>query len=127
MVCASRTDAGKTWQNMGLVESGRIIVDPNDTNTVYFCALGRLAGPHQMRGVYKTTDAGKTWTRSLFVDANTGCLGLSLDAHDSQTLVTGMWQVEMHTWAEFSGGPVRHAQQQWAKGSSISRRPPPSL
>lgn len=102
------TDAGKTWQNMGLVESGRIgriIVDPNDTNTVYVCALGRLAGPHQMRGVYKTTDAGKTWTRSLFVDANTGCSGLSLDAHDSETLVAGMWQVEMHPWAEVSGGP----------------------
>ncbi|MGA8939520.1 MAG: hypothetical protein WB439_10180 [Acidobacteriaceae bacterium] len=102
------TNAGKTWQNMGLVDSGRIgriIVDPNDTNTVYVCALGRLAGPHQMRGVYKTTDAGKTWTQSLFVDANTGCSGLSLDAHDSQTLVAGMWQVEMHPWAEISGGP----------------------
>ncbi len=101
------TDAGKTWQNMGLADSGRIgriIVDPNDTNTVYVCALGRLTAPQQMRGVYKTTDAGKTWTRSLFVDANTGCSGLTLDAHDSQTLVAGMWQVEMHPWAELSGG-----------------------
>jgi photosystem II stability/assembly factor-like uncharacterized protein len=102
------TDAGKTWQNMGLADSGRIgriLVDPNDTNTVYVCALGRLTAPQQMRGVYKTTDAGKTWTRSLFVDANTGCSGLSLDGHDSQTLVAGMWQVEMHPWAELSGGP----------------------
>jgi photosystem II stability/assembly factor-like uncharacterized protein len=102
------TDAGKTWQNMGLVDSGRIgriLVDPNDTNIVYVCALGRLTAPQEMRGVYKTTDAGKTWTRSLFVDTNTGCSGLTLDAHDSQTLVAGMWQVEMHPWAELSGGP----------------------
>ena len=102
------TDAGKTWKNMGLDDTGRIgriIVDPNDTNTVYVCALGRLTAPQQMRGVYKTTDAGKTWTRSLFVDANTGCSGLSLDAHDPQTLFAGMWQVEMHTWAETQRRP----------------------
>ena len=102
------TDAGKTWKNVGLPETGRIgrvIVDPNDVNKVYVCALGRLTGPQETRGVYKTVDGGKTWRRSLFVDANTGCSGLSLDAHDSQTLVAGMWQVEMHTWGEFSGGP----------------------
>jgi photosystem II stability/assembly factor-like uncharacterized protein len=101
-------DAGKTWKNMGLSETGRIgrvIVHPTNPSVVYVCALGRATGPQQERGVYKTTDGGQTWQRSLFADVNTGCSGLTLDAHDPNTLVAGMWQVEMHTWAELSGGP----------------------
>ena len=101
-------DAGKTWTHMGLPNAGRIgriIVDPANADTVYVCALGRMTAPQQDRGVYKTTDGGKTWIRSLFVDPNTGCSGLTLDAHDRNTLFAGMWQVEMHTWAELSGGP----------------------
>jgi photosystem II stability/assembly factor-like uncharacterized protein len=102
------TDGGKTWSHMGLDETGRIgriLVDPTDPKTVYVCALGRLTGPHQWRGVFKTSDGGKTWSRSLFADANTGCSGLAMDPHDPKTLFAGMWQVEMHTWAENSGGP----------------------
>ncbi len=102
------TDGAKTWSHMGLEQTGRIgriIVDPRDTNTVYVCALGRLSGPQQERGVYKTMDGGQHWDRILFADENTGCSGLSLDPQDSNTLVAGMWQVEMHTWAEYSGGP----------------------
>ena len=67
--------------------------------------LGRATGPQQERGVYRTTDGGRTWTRSLFVDENHRLLGLTLDAKDASTLFAGMWQVEMHTWAMFSGGP----------------------
>ena len=67
---------------------------------MYVCALGRATGPQQERGVFKTTDGGRTWQRSLFADANTGCSGLSMDTHDPNILVAGMWQVEMHTWAE---------------------------
>ncbi len=102
------TDAGATWQHMGLTETGRIgriIVHPTDPNIVYACALGRTTGDQQERGVYKTTDGGKTWTRSLFVDPKTGCSGLNIDANDPNTLFAGMWQVEMHTYAMFSGGP----------------------
>ena len=102
------TDSGATWQHMGLTETGRIgriIVNPKDANTVYVCALGRTTGPQQERGVFKTTDGGHTWTRSLFVDPNTGCSGLNIDANDPNTLFAGMWQVEMHTYAMFSGGP----------------------
>ena len=55
--------------------------------------------------MFKTTDGGKTWQRSLFADPNTGCSGLSMDRHDPNTLVAGTWQVEMHTYAETSGGP----------------------
>ena len=102
------TDAGKTWTHMGLVETGRIgrmIVIPTNPDIVYVCAAGRLTGPQQERGVYHTTDGGKTWARSLFVDPNTGCSGLTMDAKDPNTLFAGTWQVVMHTYGEFSGGP----------------------
>ena len=102
------TDAGKTWTHMGLDATGRIgriIVNPHDENNVFVCALGRTTGPQQERGVYRTTDGGKTWDRALFVDENTGCSGLSMDAQDSRTLIAGTWQVAMHTYAELSGGP----------------------
>ncbi len=101
------TDAGQTWTHMGLDETGRIgriIVHPTNPDIVYVCAAGRLTGPQQERGVFKTTDGGKTWTRSLFVNANTGCSGLSMDAADPNTLVAGTWEVVMHSWGMFSGG-----------------------
>src|SRR5665213_1016053 len=102
------TDAGKTWKNMGLRETGRIgriIVNPTDANVVFVCALGRVTGPQQERGVYRTLDGGKTWTRVLFVDDGTGCSGITMDAHDHNVLFAGMWQVVMHAWAMFGGGP----------------------
>ena len=102
------SDSGATWKNMGLRETGRIgriIVHPTNPNVVYVCALGRVTGPQQERGVYRTTDGGATWQRMLFVDPNTGCSGLTLDEHDPNTLFAGMWQVEMHTYAMYSGGP----------------------
>ena len=101
-------DAGKTWVNMGLRETGRIgriIVHPTNPNIVFVCALGRATGPQQERGVYRTTDGGTTWTRVLFVDDGTGCSGITMDAHDPNVLFAGMWQVVMHTWAMFGGGP----------------------
>jgi photosystem II stability/assembly factor-like uncharacterized protein len=101
-------DGGKTWRNMGLKETGRIgriVVDPRDAKVVYVCALGRLSGPQQERGVFKTVDGGETWKQVLFADPNTGCSGLALDPNDSKTLFAGLWQVEMHTYGEFSGGP----------------------
>lgn len=101
-------DAGATWKNMGLRDTGRIgrvIVHPEDPDIVYVCAVGRGTGPQQERGVFKTTDGGATWTRSLFVDVNTGCSGLSIDATNPDTLIAGTWQLTMRTWEQFSGGP----------------------
>ena len=103
------TDSGATWKNVGLHETGRIgriIVHPTNPNIVYVCTLGRVTGPQQERGVYRTTDGGKTWQRVLFVDQNTGCSGLTIDMKHPSVLFAGMWQVEMHTWAMFSGGPA---------------------
>jgi len=102
------TDAGATWTNMGLRETGRIgriVVNPVNPDIVFVCAAGRLTGPQQERGVFRTLDGGKTWDRSLFVDADTGCSGLSMDASDPKTLVAGAWRVVMHTYAMFSGSP----------------------
>jgi photosystem II stability/assembly factor-like uncharacterized protein len=101
------TDAGATWKNMGLPESGRIqriLVHPTNPDIVYVCALGRATGPQQERGVYKTTDGGKTWKQTLFVDENTGCSGISLDPKNPNEMFAGAWEVVMHTWAMFSGG-----------------------
>ncbi|HXO66228.1 MAG TPA: hypothetical protein VN882_16175 [Steroidobacteraceae bacterium] len=102
------TDAGVTWKNMGLPESGRIgriIINPTDPDIVFACVLGRTTGPQRQRGVFRTTDGGEHWARVLFAGENVGCSGLSMDAHNPHTLIAGMWQVEMHTWGEFSGGP----------------------
>jgi photosystem II stability/assembly factor-like uncharacterized protein len=101
------TDAGKTWTNMGLPESGRIgriVIQPSNPDIVFACVLGRATGPQPERGVFRTTDGGQHWERVLFAGENVGCSGLSMDAHNPHTLFAGMWQVEMHTWGEFSGG-----------------------
>jgi photosystem II stability/assembly factor-like uncharacterized protein len=102
------TDGGMTWTHMGLPETGRIgriIVHPTNPDIVLVCAIGRVTGPQQERGVFRTTDGGKTWTRTLFVNENTGCSGMSMDANDPNVVFAGTWQVVMHTWGMFSGGP----------------------
>ena len=102
------TDTGRTWTNMGLQKTARIsrvIVDPKDTNTVYVAALGNTHLPQQERGVYKTTDGGKTWERVLFVNENTGCSDLTIDPQNPNILFAAMWQVDIKTWGLNSGGP----------------------
>jgi photosystem II stability/assembly factor-like uncharacterized protein len=102
------TNAGRTWANMGLQNTfriSRVIVDPTDTNTVYVAALGHAHGPQQERGVYKTTDGGKTWQQVLFVNENTGCADLSIDPKNPAVLYAAMWQVDIKTWNLNSGGP----------------------
>jgi photosystem II stability/assembly factor-like uncharacterized protein len=101
-------DGGATWTNMGLRETGRIariLVNPRDPDVVFVCALGRATGPQPERGVYRTRDGGMNWERVLFVNPNTGCSGMSIDANDPDVLFAGTWEVVMHTWAMFSGGP----------------------
>src|SRR3954454_1994062 len=88
------TDAGQTWTHMGLDETGRIgriIVHPTNPDIVYVCAAGRLTGPQQERGVFKTADGGKTGPRSLSVSPDAGCSGLRMDAANLNTLATSTW------------------------------------
>jgi len=102
------TNAGRSWANMGLQATGRIsrvIVHPNDPNTVYVASLGNTHVPQQERGVYKTRDGGKTWQRVLFVDENTGCSDLAIDPQHPDILYAAMWQISFKTWQLNSGGP----------------------
>ena len=118
------TDAGKSWKHMGLDETGRIgriVVNPTNSENVFVCALGRLTGPQQERGVFRTNDGGQHWDRVLFADASTGCSGLAMDPHNSRVLFAGMWQVEMHTYGEFSGGPASGVFVSRDGGSSWTR------
>jgi photosystem II stability/assembly factor-like uncharacterized protein len=102
------TDAGHTWTQMGLDRTGRIgriVVDPRNPDVVIACALGHAYAPQQERGVYATSDGGKTWQRTLFVDENTGCSDVAMDARNPRILFAGMWQIEIRTWGRVSGGP----------------------
>jgi len=102
------TDAGKTWTLMGLEQTGRIprlVIDPKNPEIVLACALGHAYGPQPERGVFRTTDGGKTWTKTLFVDENTGCSDIAMDLNNPRILFAGMWQLEIHTWGRTSGGP----------------------
>jgi photosystem II stability/assembly factor-like uncharacterized protein len=102
------TDAGRTWKLMGLEKTGRIgriVIDPRNPDRVFVAALGHSYGPQQDRGVFQTTDGGKTWKRALFVDENTGCSDLVMNPSDPQVLFAGMWEFTIHTWGQASGGP----------------------
>ncbi len=102
------TDAGHSWQRMGLEKSGRIgriLIDPDAPDTVLACALGTAYGPQPERGVYRTTDGGRTWQKTLFVDENTGCSDLATSAKNPKVIYAGMWQFVIHTWGQDSGGP----------------------
>jgi photosystem II stability/assembly factor-like uncharacterized protein len=101
-------DAGRTWSRAGLESTGRIarvVVDPHDPDIALVCALGNGYGPQPDRGVFRTTDGGKSWTKTLFVDEKTGCSDLVADPNNPRVLFAGMWQIEIHTWGRESGGP----------------------
>ena len=101
-------DAGKSWSLMGLEATGRIprlVIHPRDPNIVLACALGHAYGPQPERGVFRTTDGGQTWAKTLFVDENTGCSDIAMDPKNPRILFAGMWQLEIHTWGRESGGP----------------------
>ena len=93
---------------VGLEKAGRIanvIIDPHNPDVVLACAMGHAYGPQPERGVFRTTDGGKTWQRTLFVDENTGCGDMAMDPSNPHILFAGMWQIEIHTYGRNSGGP----------------------
>jgi photosystem II stability/assembly factor-like uncharacterized protein len=101
-------DGGENWTNMGLKGSERIskiLVDPSSTNTVYVCAPGKLWSDGDERGLYKTTDGGKTWSRILKgPNASTGCSMISMDKQNPQTIYAGLWDFRRKGWTFRSGG-----------------------
>src|SRR5262249_46814594 len=102
------TDGGKTWKNMGLQKSyqiGRIAIHPKDPQTVYVGALGRLYGPNEERGLFKTSDGGKTWTKVLYVDDKTGIIDLQINPADPSTLLVAAWDRLRDEFDDFLGEP----------------------
>ena len=86
---------------MGLENSqsiARIVIDPKDPNIVYVAVLGHLFGPNKERGVYKTTDGGKTWNNAKFIDEDTGFTDIAMDASDSKTLYAASYQRRRTSW-----------------------------
>jgi len=102
------TDAGENWTNMGLSNSERIskiLIDPKDGNTVYACVPGKLWSDSTDRGVYKTTDGGKTWAHILKGgNASTGCSLMSMSSRDPKVLYAGLWDFRRRGWTFRSGG-----------------------
>jgi photosystem II stability/assembly factor-like uncharacterized protein len=101
-------DAGKTWKNVGLPEShhiGRIVVHPENPDIVYVAALGHLYSENPDRGLYKTTDGGRTWTKALFVDARTGCVDVVMDPKNNDILYAAMYDKLRKPWTYQIGGP----------------------
>jgi photosystem II stability/assembly factor-like uncharacterized protein len=101
-------DAGHSWKFMGLKQAGQIsgvIVDPHDANTVFVGALGHIWAPNPERGVFKTTDGGKTWKKVLFVNDQTGVASLVMDPNNPKVLYAAMWQVRRYPWTLDDGGP----------------------
>jgi S1-C subfamily serine protease/photosystem II stability/assembly factor-like uncharacterized protein len=87
-------DGGKSWKNMGLKRSyqiSRILIDPFDTDTVYVGVQGRLYGTSSERGVYKTTDGGKSWVKALYVDDRAGVIDMIMHPEDPNTIIAAFW------------------------------------
>jgi photosystem II stability/assembly factor-like uncharacterized protein len=103
------TDAGKTWELMGLKDSGQIggiKVHPSNPNTVWLAALGSPFGPNDERGIFKTTDGGKTWKKTLFVNNETGGRDIEVDWENPDILYAAMYKGFRKGWDIISGGPA---------------------
>jgi photosystem II stability/assembly factor-like uncharacterized protein len=98
------TDGGVHWQHAGLETTrhiGAILVDPRDANVVLVGALGHIFGPHPDRGVYRTTDGGATWKKTLFVDEQTGVVDLAADPADPNIVFAAAWTARNYPWLSY--------------------------
>jgi photosystem II stability/assembly factor-like uncharacterized protein len=125
------TDGGKTWKNMGLsgtYQIGRILIHPQNPDIVYVGALGRLYGPNEERGLFKTTDGGKTWQKVLFVDGRTGVIEMKMHPADPETLLVATWERQRDGYDSHRGEPpledgydAYDPVKKWAPGSALYR------
>src|SRR3984885_12334583 len=101
-------DGGKTWSSLGLKDTrqiGALIVDPHNPDIVLVAALGHAFGPNPERGVFRTTDGGKSWTKVLYKDEQTGAIDVCFDPHDAKIVYAALWQARRQPWNFSSGGP----------------------
>jgi len=95
------TDAGKTWQHLGLSDGqqiGGISIDPTNENRVFVAVLGHPYGPNTERGVYRTTDGGKTWDKVLYKDENTGAIQVTIDPNNATIIYADLWAGRQGPW-----------------------------
>ncbi len=99
------TDKGKTWTNMGLTDShhiGKIKINPNNPNEVVIAVIGHLYTPNIERGIFKTTDGGKTWQNTLFIDKNTGIIDVQTTPNNFNIQYAAAWERDRKAW-NFTG------------------------
>ncbi len=102
------TDAGASWTNMGLKDShhiGRIVLHPDNTDTVYVAAMGHLWGDNEERGLYKSTDGGASWRKTLYIDEMTGVVDVAIDPSDPTRLYAAAYQRQRKPFGFHGGGP----------------------
>jgi photosystem II stability/assembly factor-like uncharacterized protein len=102
------TDAGATWQHVGLEDTqhiARIVIHPKNPDIVWVAALGHLFSPNSERGVFKTTDGGRTWNKVLYRGEDTGAIDLTIDPRDPNVLYAALYQGMRHPWHLDDGGP----------------------
>ncbi len=101
------TDGGKTWKNVGLKNTyqiSRVRVHPKNPDVVYVAALGHVWGTNPDRGIFRTSNGGRTWEKVLFVSEKTGASDLCMDPNNPRILYAGLWQVSRKPWTLESGG-----------------------
>jgi len=97
----------KNWENIGLIATqhiSRILLHPTNNKTIYVAAMGNLFSPNPERGVYKTTNGGNSWTKTLYVDSNTSAVDIELHPKNPSKLVAAMWQKSRRGWNFWEGG-----------------------
>ncbi|MEQ6167378.1 glycosyl hydrolase [Ekhidna sp. MALMAid0563] len=102
------TDNGESWENIGLTEThhiGRILIHPENPNIIWVAALGHLYSENPERGIYKSTDGGKTWNKTLFVSNRTGIVELIMHPNNPDLLIAGAWEKDRKAWNFTEAGP----------------------
>ncbi len=100
------TDGGKTWKHLGLKDTNtisKIVINPKNPDIVYVAAVGHAWGENEERGVFMTTDGGKTWTKTLYIDKQHGASDIEIDPNNPNILYAGMWRFERKPWTFTSG------------------------
>ena len=126
------TDAGRTWTHLGLSDTERIkriVVHPKDPDTALVCALGHEWGDNEERGVFKTTDAGRTWKKVLYLNPQTGCSDIDMDLSNPRNVYAGMWTFRRKPWRFDDGGKEtalyvsRDLGETWKKITTTPKEP----